>query len=458
MVPSVLIIDDEEDIGWSFRKALTERGFDARFAVKPEEGLMLMRYSPDIVLLDYKMPGMNGIEVLKRIREENPEQLVVMMTGYGTIENAVEAMKLGAFHYIQKPFTIHELTPILDRAIEIIEMRRKLLLSSMHVGKGDFGYLDGNSPMMKSVFKRSQKVADKKNTSVLILGECGTGKEMLAKTIHEFSERKNRPFVALNCSAIPENLLESELFGYEPGAFTGAIKRKHGMFEVADQGTIFLDEIGDMPLGLQSKILRVLEDSTFNRLGAEHDEIRVDIRVVAASNRNLEEMIKKGHFREDLFYRLNTFTIVMPPLREREDDSVDLAMKFIHRFNNEMKIDIKGLTAEAARAIRTYNWPGNVRQLRNAIESAMIECESDRITVENLPFAVRAGENGNAHKVAESFFSSGISTLEEVKKAYVLRVLGQCKTDQEAADALDISRRTITRMKKEMLDNPKTTN
>ncbi|MBU1023747.1 sigma-54 dependent transcriptional regulator [bacterium] len=452
MAISILIIDDEEHIGITYKKALGQHGIEVRYATEPEEGLLMMRYSPDIVLLDYLMPRLDGLEVLKRITSENPDQIVIMMTAYGSVDHAVTAMKLGAFHYILKPFKIETLLTHISKAEDLIKMRRLLKVTDSVTDKGDFGLLDGKSKVMRSVFKRAEKVAFKPKTSVLITGESGTGKEMLARTIHELSDRKGKLFVALNCSAIPANLLESELFGYEPGAFTGATRRKLGQFEVADGGTVFLDEIGDMPFELQAKILRVLEDSTFNRLGAEREFISVDVRVIAASNKNLEELIKKEHFRSDLYYRLNTFMIEMPALKIRGDDIIALAMKFIKFFNKEMKIDIKGLSPEAAVALKSYNWPGNVRQLRNAIESSMIECEDNYIQVENLPPTICAGSAKHADSIAAGIIKSGPPpSLDDVKNAYMLRILGQCKTDQEAADLLNVSRRTITRFKKEVL-------
>ena len=450
MALSILIIDDEENIGWAFKRSLGDRGMDVRFAVTPEDGLMMMRFAPDVVLLDYKLPRINGFEVLRRIREDNPEQVIIMMTAYGNVEHAVEAMKLGAFHYIQKPFTADELMPFLDRAREVVDMRQMLRLTEQSTDKGDLGYLDGKSPVMKSIYRRARKVADTPNTAVLILGESGTGKEMLARTIHELSARANNLFVAINCSAIPETLLESELFGYEPGAFTGALKRKRGLFEVADKGTVFLDEISDMPLALQAKILRVLEDQGFNRLGGEEELLKVDARVIAASNRNIEDFISDGHFREDLYYRLNRFTIEMPPLRDRGDDIVELALKFIRQMNDELKRDMKGLDPQAMRVIKSYPWPGNVRQLKNAIESAIIECEGDIIRATDMPLNIRKGTARKTEKIVDDFIKSGIQPLENIKRAYVLKVLGQCRTDQEAADALQISRRTITRLKQEI--------
>jgi len=458
MALNVLIIDDEEGIGLTYRDLLGELGMEVRFATEPEDGLIMMRYSPDIVLLDYKMPRLDGIEVLKRIREDNPEQIVIMMTAHGSISNAVDAMKLGAFHYIPKPFKIDELMAVIKRAREIIDMRNLLKLTDKAVESGDFGLLDGKSPAMKSVFKRAGKVADKSKTSVLVLGESGTGKELLARTIHNISQRKEKPFVALNCSAIPHNLLESELFGYEPGAFTGANRRQRGSFEVADNGTIFLDEIGDMPFELQSKILRVLESSSFNRLGGANELIKVDVRVIAASNKNLEQMINQKLFREDLYFRLNTFTIEMPPLRDRGNDVIDLAMKFIRMLNKEMKMDIAGLSPQAARAIKSFSWPGNVRQLRNSIESAMIECEDNYIQVENLLSVIQTGKEQQAAKIAGRFLESGTPTLDEIKRAYIIKVLGQCRTDQDAADLLNVSRRTVTRFKKEINSTPKKQN
>ena len=451
MALSILIIDDEIDIGQSYRKLLGDRGMDVKYAVTPEEGLIMMRYAPDIVLLDYKMPRMNGLEVLKNIKNDNPEQIVIMMTAYGNVENAVESMKLGAFHYIQKPFTTDELCAVLENAGDVIEIKRKLELNDRSLKVGDLGYLDGKSTAMRTVYKRAQKVAETRNTAVMILGESGTGKEMLARTIHELSDRAPYSFVAINCSAIPETLLESELFGYEPGAFTGALKRKRGLFEVSDKGTVFLDEISDMPLSLQAKILRVLEDLGFNRLGGPDELIKVDVRVIAASNKNIDELVGANLFREDLFYRLNRFVINMPPLRERGDDIIDLALKFINHFNIELKRNIKGLDQQAFKAIKSFQWPGNVRQLKNAIESAMIECDGDYIRISDLPPIIKHGSSRKAEKIAEDFIRSGLPPLDEIKNTYILKVLGQCDTDQEAADILGISRRTITRLKKEIV-------
>lgn len=452
MALSILIIDDEEHIGITYKKALGKQGIEVRYATEPEEGLLMLRYSPDIVLLDYLMPRLDGLEVLKRITSENPQQIVIMMTAHGSVDQAVIAMKLGAFHYILKPFKLENLLTVIGKAVELINMRKLLKVTDSATESGDFGLLDGKSKVMKTVFKRAEKVASKPKTSVLITGESGTGKEMLARTIHNLSDRKDKLFVALNCSAIPANLLESELFGYEPGAFTGATRRKQGLFEVADGGTVFLDEIGDMPFDLQAKILRFLEASTFNRLGGEREFISVDVRVIAASNKNLEELIKLKQFRSDLYYRLNTFMIEMPSLKTRGDDIITLAMKFIKSFNKEMKVDIKGLSPESAVALKSFHWPGNVRQLRNAIESSIIECEGDYILIENLPPAICAGGEKVTDKIAADFIKSGKPpSLDEVKNAYIIRILGQCKTDQEAADLLNVSRRTITRFKKDVV-------
>ena len=453
---SILIIDDEEHIGITYKKALGQHGIDVKYASEPEEGLLMMRYSPDIVLLDYMMPRLDGIEVLKRITSENPDQIVIMMTAYGSVEHAVNAMKLGAFYYILKPFKLEDLLTVLSKAEELINIRKLLRVTDSATDSGDFGLLDGKSKVMKTVFTRASKVASKPKTSVLITGESGTGKEMLARTIHDLSDRKDKLFVALNCSAIPANLLESELFGYEPGAFTGATRRKQGLFEVADGGTVFLDEIGDMPFELQAKILRFLEDSTFNRLGGERDFISVNVRVIAASNKDLEELIKQKQFRSDLYFRLNTFMIEMPALKLRGDDIIALAMKFVKLFNKEMKIDIKGLSSEAAVALKSYSWPGNVRQLRNAIESSLIECEDNYIQVENLPPAICTGGGKLADDIVSGFIKSGPPpSLDDIKNAYMIRVLGQCKTDQEAANLLNVSRRTITRFKRDIIPEGK---
>lgn len=446
---NILIIDDDEGIGLTYKNWLAKLGMEVRFAISPEEGLMLMRYTPDIVLLDYWMPRMNGIEVLQTIRQSHPDQIVIMMTAHGSIEIAVKAMKHGAFHYIPKPFKIDELVTHINKAREIIEMRNLLNLTDPAIESGDFGLLDGKSAVMKAVYKRAKKVADTPRTSVLVLGENGTGKEMLARTIHKISDRKDGAFVALNCSAIPSSLFESEVFGCEAGSYTDATVRRKGAFEVADGGTIFLDEIGDMPLAMQAKILRTLQDSAISRLGGENEMIHVDVRVIAASNKNLQDMIKEGTFREDLYFRLNTFTMELPPLRERENDVIGLAIKCIHKYNKELKKNIAGLSPEVARLFKSFHWPGNVRQLDNTIQGAMIECEGDYIQIKDLSTDLFKSGSLEVDDIANKCFKEG-ATLEEVKRRYILKVIGECKTDQEAADKLDVSRRTITRFKKEI--------
>ena len=438
----ILVVDDEELVRWTFIQALSDEGYQTDAVATGEEALeSFKRRKYDLVLLDIKLPGIDGVEVLKRIREIDKNALVIMITAHGGIESAVQCMKLGAFHYLTKPFDLDEIKLLTKQALELASLRIRI---DDHVESQaemfSFKGIIGESPPMKAVFEIARKVAERPTSTLLILGESGTGKGMLARAIHYSSPLSKQPFVELNCAAIPETLLESELFGYEPGAFTDAKKRKIGLIEKAHKGTLFLDEIGDMSLPLQAKLLKVIEEKTFNRLGGE-DPITVDVRVIAASNKDLQQMVKEGKFREDLLFRLNVISITLPPLRERGDDIILLAKHFITIFNQDMNRNITSISPEAAAALRAYHWPGNIRELRNVIERVMILEEGPTIELENLPPNIQ----GNL-PIPQTQIKEAPMTLEELEKEYILRSLEAHDGNiSQTAKTLGISRHTIMR-------------
>jgi DNA-binding NtrC family response regulator len=384
----ILVVDDEEIVLRSCRKILGSDKYDIFTALSGQEAFDLLAKEPiDIVITDIKMPGMDGMEVLNRIKKDYPDILVIMITGYSTVQSAVQAMKLGAFDYIPKPFTPDEVQVVVEKALEKKSLvHENIYLRKELEAKYGFENIIGSSPKMQEVYKLIRKVAPTDST-VLVQGESGTGKELVARAIHFNSPRKQKPFVPVDCGVLAQELLESELFGHVKGSFTGAIVTKPGLFEVAEGGSIFLDEIGDTNSNFQSKLLRVIQEREFTPVGGVKYK-KVDLRFIVATNRDLDLLVKKGEFREDLFYRLNVVSIAVPPLREKKDDIPLLAYHFLKKYAKEMKKNIKSISVDAINKLIAYSWPGNVRQLENVIERAIVMAEGDTIKTDHLPFVV----------------------------------------------------------------------
>ncbi len=433
----ILIVDDEKDIR---EKIIRFFKFEEDIKVlAAENGLsakrMLENEIFDAVIADLNMPGMNGLALLKWIQEEEPSLPVIMMSGYGDIPDAVEAMKLGAKDYIVKPFDLEELLIRIRRIIENCELQKRIELGKRECP--DFQGWIGESPAMLEIKALIERIAPTPST-VLITGESGTGKEVVARMIHRLSPRAEKPFVAINIGGVPENLLESELFGYEKGAFTGANSRKIGMFELASSGTLFLDEIGEMPIHLQVRLLRVIQELKIQRLGSTQS-IPINVRILTATNKNLEDQIKKGLFREDLYYRLNIIQIALPPLRERKADIPLLIGHFIKKFSRRVGKSIQGLEPEAIRALQGYKFPGNVRELENIIERAIILARTDMITLNDL---------GIMLTVPRARMKKG--TLDEIQKEAILESLRRWEGNRtRAAEELGINRKTLLNKIKE---------
>jgi DNA-binding NtrC family response regulator len=432
---SILVVDDEALLRMALRARLAQEGYELFEAGTAADALEQLASEPDLVLLDFHLPDHDGLAVLRQIKQRSPDTIVILMTAFSSIENAVEAMKLGAFHYVNKPFDVEEIVLLAEKALETTRLRREVrALRSSQSREYGFDAIIGNSPSMQRVKSLLARVAESPASTVLLTGETGTGKDLAAKAIHYNSERASKPFVNITSSALPEQLLESELFGHERGAFTDARQQKRGLLEAADHGTVFLDEIGEMTPPLQSKLLRFLEEKAFKRVGGLSD-IRVDVRVIAATNRSLEDEVKAGKFREDLFYRLQVMPIMLPPLRDRRGDVPLLASYFVDRYNREFKKRIRGLSSAALSLVDQYSWPGNIRELRNAIERAMLLTTNDWIETEDLTTLT--------HKTTSAQFQlppDGVS-LEEVERQLLTQALERTGGNQtQAAQLLRINR------------------
>jgi len=441
-VDNVLVVDDERNIRALVARVLGQDQVEVHGAATGKEGLQMAdEVSPDLVLLDLRLPDMDGMDVLRALRTRYPEVAVIIITGFGQIQSAVEAIKVGATDYLEKPFEhVEKLKLAVGRALDEVRAKREIRrLHGLQEKQYGVDQIIGDSEPTRSLRDLIRKVARSEAQTILILGDSGTGKELVARGLHYESTRRDFPFMEVNCAAITETLFESELFGHEKGAFTDAKSAKKGLMELADRGTLFLDEVSEMSLNSQAKFLRVLQERVFRRVGGTRD-IKVDLRVITASNRPLELRVKEGLFREDLFYRLNVIPIHIPPLRERRDDVMPLALHFLTESNVRSHKAIKGFTPETERLIFSYPWPGNVRELRNLIERLVILGTSDHIEPQHLPiqFASQAVE------VPRQMGSQEFRTLAEVERAYINQVMQRVEANKsKAAKILGISRQTL---------------
>ncbi|HUJ08904.1 MAG TPA: sigma-54 dependent transcriptional regulator [Verrucomicrobiae bacterium] len=441
----VLIIDDEKLVRWSLQQKLSREGYEVESSPTGEEGLNLIREDGyDLVLLDLRLPGMDGVQVLQEIKKLEKEIAVVMLTADTGIARAVECVRLGAHNYLCKPFEFEEVRVALEKAREDLKLRHEVTrLRRQQRRKFGLEYLVGQSPLMRGVRELIMQIGESDATTVLIEGENGTGKELAARAIHFGSARANQPFMAINCSAIPENLIESELFGHERGAFTDAKTAKKGLFELADGGTVLLDEIGDMKPALQAKLLRVLESREFNRIGGVHN-ILVDVRVVASTNRNLETAVATGEFRQDLYYRLKVISLRMPALREQGEDIPLLAEYYLAQFAGEFNKPLKQLSPEAAKMLQQYPWPGNVRELRNVIERLVILEKAERVLPEHLPSELRLCTRPSSRSIIQ-LPPEGVA-LADVERELVRQAMERSGGNQSnAAELLGLERDALRR-------------
>jgi DNA-binding NtrC family response regulator len=443
----ILVIDDEKLIRWSFEKQFSSKGYKVITAESGEEGIQLFEtHYPDIVFIDNKLPKMGGLEVISKIKSIDEDVAIIFMTAYGSIDTAVKAMKLGAIEYVNKPFSFEEI----DIIIENIKKNKNIvneiqLLKRQQKEKITFDNIIGESSAIKQIIQVAQRIARSETSTILLLGESGTGKDLFARAIHNESTRSNRPFVTINCSTFPETLLESEIFGHEKGAFTDANKLKKGLFEIAEGGTVFLDEIGEINLPTQVKLLSVLENRIIRRLGGTVD-IPVDIRIISATNKELKKSIEQKTFREDLYYRLKVFQIDLPPLRERKEDIPQLTQHYINQFNIQFRKNVRNIHPDAEKLLIHYEWPGNIRELRNVIERAILLENSTSIQIESLPSEIKNASAFEYQSINPYQFiipDIGI-TLDELEKQIIKQALDKTNNNQSRASRLlGISRDTL---------------
>ncbi len=434
----ILVVDDEKSMREILQIFLKNEGYSVSVADNGQSAIEAVKKDIfDLIITDMKMPKVSGLDLLKSVKKITPDTVVVIITAFGTTESAVEAMKLGAYDYIQKPFQMDNIRLVVKNALEKQRLQKDVSILKEQLKPPSLENIIGKSSLMQAMFEVISKSAES-NASVLITGESGTGKELVAKAIHSLSPRKDRHFVAVNCAAIPEGLLESELFGYMKGAFTGAASNKQGLFELANDGTLFLDEIGEMSMNLQAKLLRVIEGGTFRRVGGVSD-IKVDVRIISATNKDLQDLIEKGRFREDLYFRLNVLSVKIPPLRERRDDVPILVDHFLKKYAG----DKKQFSENAIELLENYQWKGNVRELENIIERVVLLCDSEIIGVEHLPEEI--GSVSTAERI--SVHSGGIDfekIMEDTEKAYLLRALEKTNgVKTEAAKLLNLTFRSF---------------
>ncbi|MDW7645317.1 MAG: sigma-54 dependent transcriptional regulator [Desulfuromonadales bacterium] len=432
----ILVVDDEHLIRWSLEQNLRKQGYDVGTAASGEEALKAVQDdAPDLILLDIQLPGINGLDVLQKVKELDDEIIVIMVTALGVLETAVQAMRMGAFDYVNKPFNLDELAIVINKALETGDLKKEVAnLRTVHSHKFGVSQIIGSSRHMKNVLAMVEKIARSDASTVLIQGESGTGKELIAKAIHYESARADKPFMAINCAAVPETLLESELMGHEKGAFTDAKMLKKGLFELADGGTIFLDEIGDMEPGMQAKLLRVLEERSFRRVGGTKD-IRVDVRIISATNKDLLKAIEEGIFRNDLYYRIQVIPIYLPALRERKDDIIPLTEHFVSHFNREFGKSVKGISKMAEKFLLEYGWPGNIRELKNVIERAIILENDETLLLEHLPQEIVAKATTGSGPMNFRIPPEGVD-IEEVERELIRQALEVVEGNQSKAAKL----------------------
>jgi DNA-binding NtrC family response regulator len=442
----VLAVDDEEPFRRLLKNELTRKGFSVDVAVDAGAALASLRHNVyDVILIDIVMPGTDGISLMKKLNQDPASPVIIVLTGRATVETAVEAMKHGAYDYLSKPYKLDELVIIVNRAYEYGRLRIKNQQFQQELIRKESPVdFVGRSKTIGDILALIRKIAPTDST-VFIQGESGTGKELVANTLWHYSRRSASPIIALNCSTLSENLMESELFGHEKGAFTSAYQTKYGIVEVADKGTLFLDEIGEMPVGLQAKLLRFLDSGEFRRVGS-NKSLTVDVRVIAATNKDLTGLIKTGAFRQDLYYRLNVINISIPPLRERREDIPDLSHYFLKKYSQRLSKPIHGFTAEASASLNTYPWPGNVRELENIIERAVILCDAGKIGPEDLSIPVASLRREQSPN----------PSLDEMEREYILKVLKETSGNQSrASQILGIDRKTLyLKLKKYGIDEP----